>query len=97
MEPWVLAIVSPAILALVAAVWAMNRKDVDRIEQRLERHISEDNKVHEQIAVNSAEIKRLTNEIGDRTSGIRGWLHNLANDVSPYIIRKQGERGLHNE
>lgn len=95
MEWQLIAIVAGIICALVGAVWAANRKDVDRIERRLEDHIGEDRKVHEQAAVNSAvnasEIRSIKAEIGDHNTGLRGWLHKLSNDISPYIIRRQHE------
>lgn len=96
MEWQLIAIIAGVICALVGAVWAANRKDVDRIERRLEEHIKEDREVHEQgavdSAVNAADIKRIKEDIGDHSSGLRGWVHQIANDISPYIIRKQGER-----
>lgn len=55
-------------------------------------HFREDHLRAERLAVAENEIKNVKAEIGDRKSGIRGWLHELANDISPYIIRKQGER-----
>lgn len=96
MEWQLIAIIAGVICALVGAVWAANRKDVDRIERRLEDHITEDRDVHEQAAVNSAvnasEIKGIKAELGDHNTGLRGWLHKLSNDVSPYITRKQHDR-----
>ena len=55
-------------------------------------HSKEDVQRAERLAVAERDIKRMDAEIGDRRSGIRGWLHELANDISPYIIRKQSER-----
>lgn len=57
----------------------------------LRDHAKEDMKRAEDLAVAKNDIKRIEAEIGDRKSGIRGWLHELANDISPYIVKRQRE------
>lgn len=92
MESWVWAsIIVPAALALIGAIWLLFRAKVERTESRLDDHIKDDNKAHERVAVVESKIERIEKDIGDHESGIRGWLHKLSNDVSPYIIKKQRE------
>lgn len=54
-------------------------------------HFREDQKRAERLAVVESDVKKIHAEIGDHDSGIRGWLHRLASDISPYIIRRQHE------
>ena len=49
-------------------------------------------KAAEQAGETRSDLRQVKAELGDRRSGIRGWLHELANDISPYITRKQAER-----
>lgn len=96
MEPWVWAIIVPVALALIGAVWTYVRREADRLERRLDEHIREDTKVHQQTAVNSAvnaaDIKRIKEDIGDHNSGIRGWLHELSSHVTPRALRRDQRR-----
>lgn len=54
-------------------------------------HFRDDQKRAERLAVAESKIERIDGEIGDHNSGIRGWLHQLSSDISPYIIRRQHE------
>lgn len=54
-------------------------------------HFRDDQKRAERLAVVESEVKHITEEIGDHNSGIRGWLHKLQNDWTPYLIRAQKE------
>ena len=40
----------------------------------------------------SADLKRVKEDIGDHDSGLRGQVHQLASDISPYIVRSQHRR-----
>lgn len=40
----------------------------------------------------SATLERVKEDIGDHGSGLRGQVHKLASDISPYVIREQSRR-----
>lgn len=40
-----------------------------------------------------AKLDRVIKDIGDHDSGLRGQVHDLAKDISPYVIREQVRRG----
>lgn len=41
----------------------------------------------------SATLDRVKEDIGDHGSGLRGQVHKLSSDISPYVIREQARRG----
>lgn len=55
-------------------------------------HFRDDQSRAERLAVVESDVKHIKEEIGDHNTGIRGWLHKLTNDISPYIIRSQHDR-----
>lgn len=40
----------------------------------------------------AADLKRVQLDIGDHESGLRGQVHRLASDITPYIVRRQVDR-----
>lgn len=59
------------------------------IVQALRDHAREDVVRAERLAVTESEVKTIKSELGDRKSGIRGWLHELANEITPRSMRRQ--------
>lgn len=41
------------------------------------------------LATILTKLERVQEDIGDHSSGLRGQVHKLASDISPYIIRSQ--------
>lgn len=39
-----------------------------------------------------ADLRRVQQDIGDHNTGLRGQVHKLASDISPYVIREQQRR-----
>lgn len=68
------------------------KDEIARVDKRIDDHRGDQIKLHERTAVNESELKRLNEEIGGHDSGIRGWLHELSNAVSPRFIRRQQRR-----
>jgi hypothetical protein len=56
------------------------------------RHFHDDQRRAVRLAVVESDVKGIKAELGDHDSGLRGWLHQIAGDISPYIIRKQDDR-----
>lgn len=73
--------------ALGTIVWFAIRMFVVALRE----HAKEDVETRERVAVLESEMKGVKAEIGDRKSGIRGWLHELANELTPRSIRRQLE------
>lgn len=38
-------------------------------------------------------LSRVQRDIGDHDTGLRGQVHKLSSDITPYILRRQKERG----
>lgn len=49
--------------------------------------------VGEDVAVIKQVVSDIRKEIGDHESGLRGSIHKLRGEISPYIIREQHRRG----
>lgn len=81
MEPWVWAIVVTVALAILGALWALFRKTTDRTEERLDKHIEEDTRVHERVSVLESKTERMEKQI-DGQGGIIDRLHKHGNDIT---------------
>lgn len=75
---WVLLLVLGALGSLVMLGLAL-----------MVAHFKRDQETRERVAVHDQQIKVINAEIGDRKSGIRGWLHELANEITPRSIKRQ--------
>lgn len=61
------------------------KTEIARLDKRIDDHRDDKIKLHERVAVNESEIERVKVEIGDHGTGLRGWLHTIANQVNPVI------------
>lgn len=55
-------------------------------------HASTCGRTSEDIAVIKGMLGRIERDIGTHETGLRGQVHKLASDISPYIVRSQMER-----
>lgn len=55
------------------------------------RHFRDDQLRAERLAVVEHDVQGIKSELGDHDSGLRGWLHRIASDISPYILKRQHE------
>lgn len=89
-----------AILAGGGVLWRMlnsrTEKDIERVELHTKEEIArvdkridavavDQVKLHERTAVAERDIKRAQDDIGDHGTGLRGWLHEIANAVNPVV------------
>lgn len=56
-------------------------------------HVRECREIRAALASLTVQLSHLAKEIGDHDSGIRGQLHRLRGEVSPYILMEQKRRG----
>jgi len=86
---WVLAVVVAAQAGLlgfyIKHIIDCNRRDLTRAIENL--HISTT------LATITESLRRVQLDIGDHGSGLRGQVHKLASDITPYVIREQMKRG----
>jgi hypothetical protein len=54
---------------------------------------AENQAINVQLATIAGALERVQTDIGDHNSGLRGQVHRLASDISPYVVREQGRRG----
>lgn len=83
--------------ALLIAAFLLVAGAIGRVYQLLSRHIEKCNQeaihnAHER-GRHEAVINRILEDIGDGDSGIRGNIHQLRRDISPYIVLEQHRRG----
>ena len=82
---WVLAILISAQAGLlifhVQHILACNKRDRDRA--------TENQQINTTLATITATLHRVEQDIGTHETGIRGALHKLRSEISPYIIMAQ--------
>jgi hypothetical protein len=90
---WMFLTLLGALGSLLTAIGAIGAFALRSLMTALRDHAKEDIVRAERQAVTENEVKRVIAEIGDRKTGIRGWLHELANEITPRSLRRQeGER-----
>jgi len=62
-----------------------SKSEIARLDKRIDDHRADQIRLSERTAVNESEIRRLKEDIGDHGSGLRGWLHSIANATSPVV------------
>lgn len=78
---WLIGILIIVLLAVIGAMFGLFLK-----------HMGECRDFREKVAGMSAKIDSVKAELGDHETGVRGALHQLRDDISPWIIRAQMER-----
>lgn len=80
---WVLGILVAAQAGLLSFyihhIIACNKRDRDRAAENLQ--------INTQLAAITEALKRLQTDVGTHETGLRGQVHALRNEVSPFIIR----------
>jgi hypothetical protein len=88
---WMLLTLLGALGTLLTLIGGIVGLVLRTIIKSMREHAKEDVQRAERLAVAENDIKKINAEIGDRKSGIRGWLHELANEITPRSIRRQQE------
>ena len=85
---WVLGILIAAQAGLLTFyihhIIACNRRDNIRAQENLH--------INTQLASINESLRRVQVDIGNHETGLRGQVHKLASDISPYIINEQKRR-----
>lgn len=92
---WMFLTLLGALGTLLTALGAVVAVALRSIISALRDHTREDILRAERLAVTENDVKRITAEIGDRKSGIRGWLHEIANELTPASLRRQQQERDH--
>lgn len=85
---WILGMLLAAQAGLLSFyihhIIACNRRDQTRADENL--------LINTKLATITETLRRVEVDIGTHETGIRGELHQLIKDVSPYIVREQKRR-----
>jgi hypothetical protein len=86
---WILGVLIAAQAGLLSFyihhIIACNKRDRDRAAENLQ--------INTTLATIVESQRRMARDIGDHETGLRGQVHKLASDISPYVIREQQRRG----
>jgi hypothetical protein len=86
---WILGVLIAAQAGLLSFyihhIIACNKRDRDRAAENLQ--------INTTLATIVESQRRMALDIGDHEKGLRGQVHRLSNDISPYVIREQQRRG----
>lgn len=86
---WTLGILIAAQAGLLSFyihhIIACNKRDRDRAAENLQ--------INTTLAKITESLRRVEMDIGTHETGLRGQVHKLASDISPYVIREQKRRG----
>lgn len=86
---WVLGLIVAAQAGLLSFyihhIIACNKRDRDRAAENLQ--------INTKLATITEALRRVELDIGTHETGIRGEIHKLIKDISPYIVREQKRRG----
>ena len=82
---WILGILIASQAGLLAFhvqhILACNKRDRDRAIENQE--------INTTLATITESLRRVEVDIGTHETGLRGQVHKLASDISPYVIRSQ--------
>lgn len=90
MDPQVILWILGAIITVMTVV-------IGALAQAMLAHIRDDRDFRIEVTANNAsmstKLDRVIDDIGDHETGLRGQMHKMAQDISPYIISQQHKRG----
>ena len=89
MDPQVILWILGVIITVMTVV-------IGALTQAMLTHIKDDRDFRIEVTANNAamgaKLDRVIEDIGDHETGLRGQMHKMAQDISPYIITQQTRR-----